>query len=147
MPKSIFYIIFLILVINNVIISGWVVPTLNPHHPKKTDLVKNLLTYSFWILSIYIPLQRPSVQNPFESLFLNVQWVQTLEGHIAYCNRTIKSVFSEIKVRTWVQVVSRQKNKPLIGRPNRSPNQRHVCLAGKLYLNSCPDFDLRKKQL
>ena len=44
MPKSIFYIIFLILVINNVIISGWVVPTLNPHHPKKTDLVKNLLT-------------------------------------------------------------------------------------------------------
>ena len=109
MPKSIFYIIFLILVINNVIISGWVVPTLNPHHPKKTDLVKNLLTYSFWILSIYIPLQRPSVQNPFESLFLNVQWVQTLEGHIAYCNRTIKSVFSEIRVRTWVQVVSRQK--------------------------------------
>ena len=47
MPKSIFYIIFLILVINNVIISGWVVPTLNPHHPNKTDLVKNLLTYLF----------------------------------------------------------------------------------------------------
>ena len=32
----------------------------------------------------------------------------------------LKSVFSEIWVRTWVQVVSCQKSMPLIGRPDRS---------------------------
>ena len=53
-----------------------------------------------------------------------------------------KSVFSEIRVRTWVQVVSRQKkNRPLIGRPDRLANQKPVSLAGNC-LSSCLDSDL-----
>ena len=100
MPKSIFYIIFLILVINNVIISGWVVPTLNPHHPKKNrSCIKFTYLFILNIINLYSIAENFSA-NPFEFLFLNVQWVQTLEGHIAYCNRTIKSVFSEIRVGT-----------------------------------------------
>ena len=50
----------------------------------------------------------------------------------------LKSVFSEI----------REKNRPLIGRPDRSANQRTVFfLVGNYCLNSCPDSDLRKKKL
>ena len=92
MPKSIFYIIFLILVINNVIISGWVVPTLNPHHPKKNRSCIKTYLFILNIINLYSIAETFSA-NPFEFLFLNVQWVQTLEGHIAYCNRTIQSVF------------------------------------------------------
>ena len=56
----------------------------------------------------------------------------------------LKSVFSEIRVRTGVQVVSRQNNRPIIGRPDRSTNQSPVSLAGN-HLNSCPpDSALRK---
>ena len=40
-------------------------------------------------------------------------------------------------------LVSRQKNRPLIGRTDRSANQRPVFLAGN-YLNSFPDSGLRK---
>ena len=54
-----------------------------------------------------------------------------------------QSVFSEIRVRTWIQVVSRQKNRPLIGRPYRSANQRPIFLAGN-NLNSCPDWSQEK---
>ena len=48
----------------------------------------------------------------------------------------LKSVFSEIRVRIWVQVVSPPKNRPLIDRPDRSANQRTVFLVVN-YLNSC----------
>ena len=40
-------------------------------------------------------------------------------------------------------MVSCHKNRPIIGRPDRSANQRSVFLAGN-HLNSCPDSDLRK---
>ena len=39
-----------------------------------------------------------------------------------YLRRSLKAGFSEIRVRTWVQVVFRQKNRPLIGWPNWSTN-------------------------
>ena len=56
----------------------------------------------------------------------------------------LKSVFSEIRVRTGVQVVSGQNNRPIIRRPHRSTNQRPVFLLGN-HLNMCPpDSDLRK---
>ena len=45
--------------------------------------------------------------------------------------RLLKSVFSVIWVRTWVQVVYRQKNRPPIGRPDRSANQRPIFFVGK----------------
>ena len=54
--------------------------------------------------------------------------------------------FSEIQVRTWVQVVFRQKNRHLVGRPDRSANQRPVLLSGN-NLNSCSDSYLRKNWL
>ena len=60
-------------------------------------------------------------------------------------SQLLKLVFSEIQVRTWVQVVSRPKNMPLIGRTDRSANHRPF-LAGN-HLNSCLDSDLRKKWL
>ena len=50
----------------------------------------------------------------------------------------LKSIFSEIRVR----VVSRQNNRPLIGRPDRSANQRPAFLAGNYLLD--PDSDPRK---
>ena len=46
-----------------------------------------------------------------------------------YC---LKSVFPEIRVRTWFQVVSRQKNRPLIGWSIWSTHWKPVFLAGKL---------------
>ena len=39
----------------------------------------------------------------------------------------LKSVFSEIRVWTWIEVISAKKNKPLIGRPDsRSANHGSV---------------------
>ena len=145
MPKSIFYIIFLILVINNVIISGWVVPTLNPHHPKKTDLVKNLLTYLFWILSIYIPLQRPSVQIHLNFYFLMFNGSKLLKD-ILHIATELYSQFFWDQSQDMSSSSFPPKNRPLIGRPDRSANQRIVFLAGN-HLNSCPDSDLRKNWL
>ena len=56
----------------------------------------------------------------------------------------LKLVFSEIRLRIGVQVVSCHKNRPIIGRPDRSTNQSPVFLAGN-HLNSCPpDSALRK---
>ena len=55
----------------------------------------------------------------------------------------LKSVFSEIRVSKWI---SRQNNRPIIGRPDGLANQRLVSLAGN-YLNSCLDTDLRKNWL
>ena len=40
---------------------------------------------------------------------------------------SLKSVFPEIRVRTWVQVVFCQNNKPLICWPIRSSNFRGLC--------------------
>ena len=58
---------------------------------------------------------------------------------IKYVCMYLKSVFSENRVKTWVQVVSCQKSMPLIGRPDRSAP---AFLAGN-HLNSCSDSDLR----
>ena len=55
----------------------------------------------------------------------------------------LKSVFSEIRVRTWVQKVSCQKNRPLIGRSELEA----CCFLPGNYLNSCLDTDLRKNWL
>ena len=59
----------------------------------------------------------------------------------------IKSVFSEIRVRTWVQVVSRQKNIPLIGRPRPDMSANQIPFLAGNHLNSCPESDLRKNWL
>ena len=46
---------------------------------------------------------------------------QLIHSISAMCSQVfrLKSVFSEIRVRTWIEVVSRQKNRPLIGRPDK----------------------------
>ena len=59
-----------------------------------------------------------------------VVWARYRSKHAIVCIRVVccllKLVFSEIHVRTWAQMVSRQKNRPLIGRPDRLTNQKSV---------------------
>ena len=54
----------------------------------------------------------------------NKRFWSSFYPYALHAKAELKSVFSEIRVRTWVQVFSHQRNRPLVDRPDRSANQR-----------------------
>ena len=69
---------------------------------------------------------------PYKCLLCNEPiLVRSNDSIMSLFQYNLKLVFSEIRVRRWVESVSRQKNRPLICWPIWSTNQRPVFFSGK----------------
>ena len=126
----------------------------------KKDWQINEITYSFWQFNA-------GIYTPLEAYFEGFGLFLSSNHYTTYLKRfQISNKVNLIQILIYVYTIEPgskvsffwdpsqdmslsgfpTKNRPLIGRAERSANQRLIFLAGN-HLNSCPDSDLRKNWL